>query len=197
MSNSLISPGTMQKSVAFLAIVCLAVIFLSSLWSRVQNPSITVETRTASSTEEQAVMAQVSVLMAEVEKNPENVQALAELAHAFMLMQAWERSYAFWKRILVLEPENKLALNQAGFTLFQQERYSEAVDYFKALLKLDEESYRSLFNLGIIYKYYLDDQEKAEANFQRILDIGPEDPQLLERVRRELDNPLAGQDDQS
>jgi len=197
MSNSLISPGTMQKSVAFLAIVCLAVIFLSSLWSRVQNPSITVETRTASSTEEQAVMAQVSVLMAEVEKNPENVQALAELAHAFMLMQAWERSYAFWKRILVLEPENKLALNQAGFTLFQQERYSEAVDYFKALLKLDEESYRSLFNLGIIYKYYLDDQEKAEANFQRILDIGPEDPQLLERVRRELDNPLAGQDGQS
>jgi len=187
----------MQKSVAFLAIVCLAVIFLSSLWSRVQNPSITVETRTASSTEEQAVMAQVSVLMAEVEKNPENVQALAELAHAFMLMQAWERSYAFWKRILVLEPENKLALNQAGFTLFQQERYSEAVDYFKALLKLDEESYRSLFNLGIIYKYYLDDQEKAEANFQRILDIGPEDPQLLERVRRELDNPLAGQDGQS
>jgi len=197
MSNSLISPGTMQKSVAFLAIVCLAVIFLSSLWSRVQNPSITVETRTASSTEEQAVMAQVSVLMAEVEKNPENVQALAELAHAFMLMQAWERSYAFWKRILVLEPENKLALNQAGFTLFQQERYSEAVDYFKALLKLDEENYRSLFNLGIIYKYYLDDQEKAEANFQRILDIGPEDPQLLERVRRELDNPLAGQDGQS
>ena len=197
MSNSLISPGTMQKSVAFLAIVCLAVIFLSSLWSRVQNPSITVETRTASSTEEQAVMAQVSVLMAEVEKNPENVQALAELAHAFMLMQAWERSYAFWKRILVLEPENKLALNQAGFTLFQQERYGEAVDYFKALLKLDEESYRSLFNLGIIYKYYLDDQEKAEANFQRILDIGPEDPQLLERVRRELDNPLAGQDGQS
>jgi len=196
MSNSLISPGTMQKSVAFLAVVCLAVIFLSSLWSRVQNPSITVETRTAPSTQEQAVMAQVSALMAEVEENPENVQALTELAHAFMLMQAWERSYAFWKRILVLEPDNRLALNQAGFTLFQQERYSEAVDYFKALLKLDEENYRSLFNLGIIYKYYLDDQDKAEANFQRILDIGPEDPQVLERVRRELDNPLAGQDGQ-
>ncbi len=195
MSNSLISPGTMQKSVAFLAIVCLAVIFLSSLWSRVQNPSITVETRSAPSAEEQAMMADVSKLMAEVERNPENVEALTELAHIFMLMQAWERSYTFWKRVLVFEPENKLALNQAGFTLFQQERYSEAAEFFKALLQLDEQSYRSLFNLGIIFKYYLDDQDKAEAYFQKILEFGPEDPQLIERVMRELDNPGAELDD--
>ena len=195
MSNSLISPGTMQKSVAFLAIVCLAVIFLSSLWSRVQNPSITVETRSAPSAEEQAMMADVSKLMAEVERNPENVEALTELAHIFMLMQAWERSYTFWKRVLVFEPENKLALNQAGFTLFQQERYSEAAEFFKARLQLEEQNYRSLFNLGIIFKYYLDDQDKAEAYFQKILEFGPEDPQLIERVMRELDNPGAELDD--
>ncbi len=189
MSNSLISLRTMQKSVAFLAIICLAVIFLSSLWSRVQNPGITVEPRSAPSTEEQAMMAEVSTLMAEVERNPENIEALTELAHVFMLMQAWERSFSFWKRVLALEPENKLALNQAGFTLFQQERYAEAAGFFEELLKLDAENHRSLFNLGIIYKYYLDDQDKAQAYFEKILDLGSEDQQLLERVQRELDNP--------
>lgn len=188
MSNSLISLRTMQKSVAFLAIICLAVIFLSSLWSRVQNPGITVEPRSAPSTEEQAMMAEVSTLMAEVERNPENIEALTELAHVFMLMQAWERSFSFWKRVLALEPENKLALNQAGFTLFQQERYAEAAGFFEELLKLDAENHRSLFNLGIIYKYYLDDQDKAQAYFEKILDLGSEDQQLLERVQRELDN---------
>jgi cytochrome c-type biogenesis protein CcmH/NrfG len=193
MSNSLISPGTMQRSVAFLAIVCLAAIFVFSLLSRVQNPSITVESRSAPSGQEQAMLAEVSNLMAEVERNPENIEAMTELAHIFMVMQAWERSLAFWKRVLALEPENKLALNQAGFTLFQQERYSEAADYFEKLLELDEENLRSMFNLGIIYKYYLDDQGRAVGYFQKILDIGPEDPQLIERVRRELDNPLAEQ----
>jgi cytochrome c-type biogenesis protein CcmH/NrfG len=189
MSNSLISLRTMQKSVAFLAIICLAVIFLSSLWSRVQNPGITVEPRSAPSTEEQAMMAEVSTLMAEVERNPENIEALTELAHVFMLMQAWERSFSFWKRVLALEPENKLALNQSGFTLFQQERYAEAAGFFEKLLELDAENHRSLFNLGIIFKYYLDDQDKAQAYFEKILDLGSEDQQLLERVQRELDNP--------
>jgi cytochrome c-type biogenesis protein CcmH/NrfG len=189
MSKSLISPGTMQKSVVFLAIICLAVIFVSCLWNRVQSPGITVETRSAPSTEEQAMMAEVSALMAEVERNPENVGALTELAHVFMLMQAWERSFSFWKRVLALEPDNKLALNQAGFTLFQQERYEEAAGFFEELLKTDPENHRSLFNLGIIHKYYLDDQDRALAYFERIMDLEPEDRQLVDRVQRELDNP--------
>ncbi len=190
MSNSMISPRSMQKSVALMALVCLTAIFISSLWNRVQDPSITVVSRSAPSSQEQAMMSEVSALMAEVERNPENVEALTELAHIFMLMQAWERSFAFWKRVLALEPENKMALNQAGFTLFQQERYVEAVDYFETLLKLDENSHRSLFNLGIIFKYYLDDQDKAEKYFHRILEINPDDQQLIERVKSELDNPL-------
>lgn len=197
MSNSMISPRAMQRSVAFLAIVCLAAIFVFSLLSRVQHPSITVESRSAPSSQEQAMLAEVSTLMAEVERNPENIEALTELAHIFMLMQAWERSLAFWKRVLALEPENKLALNQAGFTLFQQERYSEARDFFEKLLEVDEHNLRSMFNLGIIYKYYLDDQDRAVGYFQRILDIGPEDPELIERVQRELDNPLIEQNNGS
>ncbi len=180
----------MQKSVAVLAMVCLAAIFFSSLWNRVHNPGITVETRVGPSQQEQAMMGQVSTLMAEVERNPENIQALTELAQAFMVMQAWQRAYSFWQRVLALEPDNQLALNQAGFSLFQQERYTEAVDYFETLLKLDNENYRSLFNMGVIFKYYLDDQERATKYFQQILEISPDDEQLLERVRRELDNSL-------
>ncbi len=188
MSNSLISLNTMQKSVAVMAIVCLAAIFLSSLWSRVQNPGITEEFRTAPASQDQAMMAEVSALMAEVDRNPDNVEALTELAHIFMLMSAWERSLAFWQRILSLEPENKLALNQAGFSLFQLERHSEAVEKFDTLLGLDENNYRSHYNLGIIFKYYLDDKDRAKEHFEMILAIEPDDPELLERVSIELED---------
>ncbi|WP_045214641.1 tetratricopeptide repeat protein [Desulfonatronovibrio magnus] len=190
MSNTLISPSAMQKSVAIMAVVCLIAIFLSSLMGRVKDPSITVVTSGAQRTQEQAMMAEISGLMAEVDRNPDNVPAMIELAHLFMLMDAWERSYAFWNRILAIEPENELALNQAGFTLFQLERFTEAEERFQALLDLDPDNYRSHYNLGIMYKYYLDDQEKAEHHFHRILEIAPEDPELIQRIQHELDNPV-------
>ncbi len=195
MSYSIISPRTMQKSVAFLAVVCLVAIFASSLWNRIQDPGITVESRSAPAGQDQAMMAEVSALMAEVEENPQNVEALTQLAHVFMLMEAWDRSYSFWRRILALEPENELALNQAGFTLFQMERYSEAVQYFDTLLEMDEDNFRSHFNLGIIYKYYLNDQDRARQHFQRILEIDPDNPQLMERVKEELESPPVSPDE--
>ncbi|MFP4083415.1 MAG: tetratricopeptide repeat protein [Desulfonatronovibrio sp.] len=197
MSYSIISPRTMQKSVALLAIICLAAMFAASLWSRIQEPGITVESRSAPAGQDQAMMAEVTALMAEVEENPQNVEALTELAHVFMLMEAWERSYSFWRRILDIEPANELALNQAGFTLFQMERHSEAVEYFETLLEMDEDNFRSHFNLGIIYKYYLNDPDRARQHFQRILEIAPDNPQLMERVKEELESPAVSPDEAS
>lgn len=188
MNNSFISIKTMQKIVAVFAIICLLGIFASSLLNRVKSPGITVETRGAPASQEQQMMAEVSALMAEVDRNPDNVQALTELAHIFMLMDAWERSFAFWKRILAIEPENRLALNQAGFTLFQQEKFPEAVEYFDKILQLEPDNYRSHFNLGIIFKYYLTDEDRAAGHFQAILEIGPDDEQLIERVKAELES---------
>lgn len=187
MSNSIISPGTMQKSVALLAIICLIAIFSTSLMNRVKNPSIVVESRSAPSSQEQAMMSEINALMAEVDRNPDNVRALIELAHIFMLMDAWERALAFWKRVLAIEPENQLALNQTGFSLFQLDRYEESEQFFQALLQLDPDNYRSHYNLGIMYRYYLNDHDSAEFHFQRILEISPEEPQLMERVQRELE----------
>lgn len=188
MNSSFISIKSMQKIVAVFAIACLLGIFVVSLINRVQNPGITIENREAPVAQEQQMMAEVSALMAEVDRNPDNVPALTELAHIFMLMDAWERSFAFWKRILAIEPENMLALNQAGFTLFQQEKFSEAVEYFDKILQLDPHNYRSHFNLGIIYKYYLTDEDRAAGHFQAILEIGPDDEQLIERVKAELES---------
>ncbi|MCA1743462.1 MAG: tetratricopeptide repeat protein [Desulfonatronovibrio sp.] len=188
MNSGFISIKAMQKIVAVFAMACLLGMFAVSLVNRVQNPGITVENKSAPVAQEQQMMSEVSALMAEVDRNPDNVEALTELAHIFMLMEAWERSFAFWKRILSIEPENRLALNQAGFTLFQQERFSEAVEYFDKILQLEPDNYRSHFNLGIIFKYYLPDEDRATGHFQAILEIGPDDEELIERVNAELES---------
>lgn len=186
MSNTMINSEFTSKIVALVSMICLAVIVAVSLINRIQDPGITVQTRSGPSQQEQAMMSQLTELMAEVERNPDNASALAELAHIFMLMEAWERSLHFWEKLLELEPDDPMALNQAGFCLFQLERHQEAVAYFEKLLGLDPDNYHSHFNLGIIFKYYLNDQDRAEKHFQAILEISPDDPALLDRVRQEL-----------
>ncbi|MFW5730104.1 MAG: tetratricopeptide repeat protein [Desulfonatronovibrionaceae bacterium] len=186
MNNTMINPGFVRKSTALVSMICLAAILAVSLIDRIQDPGITVQTGSGPSQQEQAMMSQLTELMTEVERNPDNVQALTELAHIFMLMEAWERSLNFWERVLALEPEDPMALNQAGFCLFQLERHEEAVTYFEKLLDIDPENYHSHFNLGIIFKYYLNDQDRAEKHFQAVLDISPDDPAFLDRVRQEL-----------
>ena len=188
MSNKLLSSSAMQRTVIVFALLALAVIFVSSVWHRIQSPSLVIETRAQQA--DRDAMSRVAALMQEVERDPENVRALTELANFFMRTEDWDRAFAFWKRILGIDPENRLALNQAGFTLFQKGRHADAAELFRRLLDLDPENYHSHFNLAIIYKYYLNDQAKAEEHLKNILDIDPDNPELMERVRSELDSPL-------
>ncbi len=192
MKDGLITTAGLQKAVAVFGVVCLVVIFLSSVWNRIQSPSIVIDTH-AGQQQQQDMMARVTSLMEEVERNPENVEALSELANAFMRLENWERAFTFWERVLDVEPNHEMALNQAGFTLFQQGRYSQAAEYFQRLLEINPENYHSHFNLAIIYKYHLDEQELAENHLERILELDPDHPELLDRVRQELESPAPGE----
>ncbi len=189
MSSNYFSSSGMQKTVIILAFLALAAIFLSSVWNRMQSPSLVIETGIQQADRE--AMTRIAALMQEVERDPENVHALTELAGFFMRNQEWDRAWAFWKRILTIEPENRLALNQAGFAMFRMGNISEAADIFKRLLEIDPDNYHGHFNLAVIYKYYLDEQERAEDHLEKILEINPDNPELLERVRRELDSPAS------
>ncbi len=191
MNSGLLSSSSMQRAVVAFAILGLAVIFLSSIWYRIQSPSLVVETQTRQA--DQQMMSRVAGLMQELEQNPENVQAITELAGFFMQNEDWERALTFWKRALDVEPENQLALNQAGFALFQMQEHAEARDMFQRLLDINPENYQGHFNLAIIYKNYLDEPDKAREHLENILEIDPDHPDLLERVRQELDTPAPGE----
>ncbi len=191
MNSGLLSSSSMQRAVVAFAILGLAVIFLSSIWYRIQSPSLVEETQTRQA--DQQMMSRIAGLMQEVEQNPENVGAITELASFFMQNEDWDKALSFWKRALDVEPENQLALNQAGFTLFQKQQHTEAKEMFQKLLELNPENYQGHFNLAIIYKYYLDEPEKAMDHLEKIIELDPDHPDLLERVRQELDTPAPGE----
>ncbi|WP_291318365.1 tetratricopeptide repeat protein [Desulfonatronospira sp.] len=191
MSSGLLSSTSIQRAVVVLAILGLAVIFVSSVWYRIQSPSLVQETQTRQ--QDQQMMARIAGLMQEVEQNPQNIEAITQLASFFMQNQDWDKALSFWRRALNVDPDNQLALNQAGFTLFQMQRHAEAREKFDRLLELNPENHQGHFNLAIIYKYYLDEPEKAREHLEKIIELDPDHPDLLERVRQELETPAPGE----
>ena len=177
-----------QKTVSLFGLGCLLLIFVSSLVYRVKSPSLTLVVHNKQEQAQNPMMEIVS-LMQTLEKEPDNIQVLTSLGNRFMYMRAWEKAMDFWGRVLDIEPENKMALNQIGVCYFELGKYPQARDTFLKLIKIDNKNYRAYYNLAIIYKYYLDNKDEAKKYLQKILDMRPDDKELLEAVQREMHSP--------
>ena len=54
------------------------------------------------------------------------------------------------------------------------------------MLSIEPHNYHAHYNLGVIYKYYLSQPDKAATHFQAVVDASPDDPGLMSNARREL-----------
>jgi cytochrome c-type biogenesis protein CcmH/NrfG len=177
-----------RRAALLIAALSLAAMIAYSMTYRVQHPSLTEQNRTPSRQAGMGddPMAMVGALMQKLQENPGDVHIMSTLGRSFMSMQSFERALTFWDMILDVEPENTMALNQKGVCLFRLERFAEAVVPLEKILTLDKGNLHAHFNLGILYKHYLDDPARGASHFRAVLDGDPDDPALLEAVRKEL-----------
>lgn len=136
---------------------------------------------------QQPDMAQVQQLMAKMQENPDDPHVLIDLAESFMRMQAWDRALVFLDRAAALTPEEPTPLRGKGVVLFQQGKHQEAVDVFEKVVVMAPDDASSYFNLGILYKYYLEQPQKGVENFRKASEhVAPGDP-LKEKIAHELE----------
>jgi len=85
-----------------------------------------------------------------------------------------------WQRALQIWPANQEArFNLARFRgnqYLRQGRYREAADEFEKMVLIDSSNAAIWYNLGAIYAHRLNDLRRAEASFQRCLQIDPRGP---------------------
>ena len=179
-----------RRSTLFL-LACLGVMLFAAVVYRVENPTIVQheerrEMPGGGSMEKMGDMAGVSALMKKLQDNPDDIEAMRSLGMSFMEMQAWDRALSFWDMVLERRPDDVMALNQKGFCLFELEQYAEAAALFERMLGIEKENFHAHYNLGVIYKYYLEQPDKAAAHFQSVVDASPDDPALVSNARREL-----------
>jgi tetratricopeptide (TPR) repeat protein len=184
-------PQVARRRVTLFLLACLGALLFTAVVYRVDNPSIVQheeqrEMPGGGSMEKMGDMAGVSALMQRLQSNPDDIEAMRSLGMSFMEMQAWERALAFWDMVLERHADDVMALNQKGFCLFELEQYAEAAVLFERMLGIEKDNFHAHYNLGVIYKYYLEQPEKAASHFQAVVDGAPEDPALLSNARREL-----------
>ena len=187
-------PVSVRKVALMIAGISLAAMVAYSVGYRMEHPSLTKHHNDDPGHAGHATdmgdnpMAMIGALMQKLQENPGDVGLMSTLGRSFMSMQSWERALTFWDMILEVEAENTLALNQKGVCLFRLKRFEEAAKPLERILVIDKDDLHARFNLGILYKHYLDDPARAKAHFQAVLDAKPDDKTLLEGARKELGN---------
>jgi Flp pilus assembly protein TadD len=83
-----------------------------------------------------------------------------------------EAAIALYKKSLVLNPDNALALNNVGHSLIELGRYSEAIQYLDAAISESPKLCHARCNLGLA-RMHLEDIESGLEAIQACLEIDP------------------------
>ncbi|WP_018124027.1 tetratricopeptide repeat protein [Desulfovibrio oxyclinae] len=184
-----------RKTVLTVSFVVLAGVFAASVGYRMLNPKLEkrMERRggmapgmTAGMPAED--MAGLKATMKLLEEEPENFKALKELGSAFMMMQAWERAVPFLERANKVRPDDREVLMSLGIVRFQQKRYHDAAAVYEGLLEKHPQDALVNFNLGIIYKHFLDKPDAAADLFRTAIQNAGDDKDMVERATKELES---------
>lgn len=191
-TNDFFPQASRKKTTVFILVSLLIMVFAAIVY-RVENPSIIQQERQQQMPGQGAMgqmgdMEGISAMMKKLQDHPDDLTTMRSLGMAFMDMQAWERSLAFWDMILERNATDIMALNQKGFCLFELEKHAEAAEHFTQMLSIEPHNERAHFNLGILLKYYLHKPEEAHEHFQAVVDSETKDSQLLDNARRELED---------
>jgi tetratricopeptide (TPR) repeat protein len=100
-----------------------------------------------------APMAEVARLQAALEKNPDDTDALVDLANLEFDIQRWDRAAELYRRYLTLRPDDPDVLTDLGITLRAQGHFDQALDLFRKAAKGSPTHWQSLFNEVVVLAF--------------------------------------------
>jgi len=132
-------------------------------------------------------MEEVLRLREYVEKNPNDAEAVLQLANLNYDIRNWERSRELYERYLKLRPPQPDVLTDLGVSLRGLKRFPEAMARFEEAQRLQDGHWQSLYNEVVVLAFDLKDMPKAQQVLARLRQLQPENPEvskLAEEVAR-------------
>jgi len=129
---------------------------------------------------------QTAILEGIVAKEPNNRNAWVTLGHSYFDSNQPMKAIDAYAKALELFGDDPDILTDQGIMYRRVGWFDKAVENFIKAGEIDKNHQQSLYNLGIVYRYDLQDFTKAIEAWERFIAINPETPGAAQ-VRAELD----------
>ncbi len=177
----------MRKPILGMMAMALVALFLTSFFHRM-DISGGQRQPTRAKAKADAAMAAVPALMAKLQQNPNDEEAVLRLADAFMRGKEWQRAEHFYNEALKIDPKNVGALFHRAIVNLEQRRFPEAIGDFKAVLAIKPDVAEAHYYIGMVNKYELKDSQAAREHLEKALALAPKDKELAAETKKELEN---------
>lgn len=195
MNNSALTPLNGGKKLVLALIgVSLCAMLAASFVYRTKNPNLTEQGKpqTAApaqqmdSADEHGAEDELTHLMALMKEDPNNLDVLKQITDFFIRNKDFGRAGFFAQKALIAAPSDPQVLYMNGIVQFNQGKSQEAVQTFETLITINDDP-SARYNLGIIYKHFLKQPEKAKVHFEALLTHSKADEALKKRAQAELE----------
>lgn len=130
---------------------------------------------------------QISMLEGIVAKEPNNRNAWVRLGHNFFDSDQPMKAIEAYAKALALDGNDPNVLTDQGVMYRRLGWFDKAIGNFEKANKINPNHQQSLYNLGIVYRYDLQDFPKAIVAWEKFLLVNPSGPSTSQ-IRSELEN---------
>src|SRR6185503_931904 len=123
-------------------------------------------------------MADILRLREQVEKNPNDADAVLTLANLNYDIRNWDRARQLYEHYLELRPPQPDMLTDLGVSLRGLKRFPEAMARFEQAQQLQDGHWQSLYNEVVVLAFDLKDMPKAQQVLARLRQLQPENPEV-------------------
>ena len=121
-----------------------------------------------------------------VAADPANFQAWVALGNQYFDSNQFMDAIEAYDKALEIQPNSPDVITDQGVMFKRLGWFDRAIENFSKANEIDPTHATSVYNLGIVYRYDLQDLEKAQEVWTRFLEISPTGPGS-DRVRQDLE----------
>ena len=135
-------------------------------------------TQSAQAAGTQAAMERVQRLRAYVEENPQDLDAVRQLANMHYDIADWPRAAELYERVLQQRPEDVDVMTDLGACYRNLQRPDDALGLFQRVGELAPDHWQSRYNQVLVLAFDLRDLERARAVLEELRAMQPNNPDV-------------------
>jgi tetratricopeptide (TPR) repeat protein len=128
----------------------------------------------------------VQALTTIVKNDPNNADAVVQLANTYFDGERWDDAITWYERALQIKPQDADISTDLGVSYYYTNRPDQALSQFEQSLKIDPQHTKTLLNKGIVLAFGKENLSAAAEEWKKVVTLAP-DSQEGQAARKMLE----------